>query len=130
MDVERFVIGAFSTVLAENEILVGLRIPKLSARSRWGHYKFCRKPGEFAEAIGAVLVDDERNVCRAVIGATHGAPHVIENAHFAAGRFDAQRAWAEIDVSGLADDEYERQIHHAALKRAAMRLAAAGAQAG
>src|SRR6476659_6598169 len=57
VDVQRFVTGAFSTVLDENEILVGLRIPKLSAAARWGHYKFCRKPGEFAEAIGAVLVD-------------------------------------------------------------------------
>ena len=44
--------GAFSTVLAEDEILVGLRIPKFSAGARWGYYKFSRKPGEFAEAIG------------------------------------------------------------------------------
>lgn len=127
VEVEKFVTGPFSTALAENEILTGLRIPKLSARARWGHYKFCRKPGEFAEAIGAVLVDQERGVCRAVIGATHGAPHVIENAQFVAERFDSEQVFAAIDAAGLAHDPYERQIHHAALKRAAMRLAAASA---
>ena len=124
VDIERFVTGAFSTVLNENEILIGLRIPKLSARARWGHYKFCRKPGEFAEAVGAVLVDPERNVCRAVIGATHGAPHVIEDARFLTERFDSERAFAAIEAAGLGDDPYERQIHHTALKRAALRVSA------
>ena len=114
--------GAFSTLLAENEILVGLRIPKLSAAARWGHYKFCRKPGEFAEALGAVLVDPDRNICRAVIGATHGAPHVIEDARFITEGFDSERALAAVVAAGLGDDPYEKQIHHTALKRAALRL--------
>lgn len=122
VDVARFVTGAFSTALEEREILVALRIPKLSARARWGHYKFCRKPGEFAEAIGAVLVDEERRVCRAVIGATRGAPHVIGNADFVAGRFDSERAFAELDAAGLGHEPYERQLYHAALRRAAARL--------
>jgi carbon-monoxide dehydrogenase medium subunit len=122
VEVERFVTGAFSTALTESEVLVGLRIPRLSARARWGHYKFCRKPGEFAEAIGAVLVDPERGICRALIGATHGAPHVIEDARFIAESFDSERAYAEIDAAGVAGDPYERQVHHAALKRASSRL--------
>src|SRR5581483_5780786 len=71
----QFIVGTFSTALGDNEILVGVRVPKLSTGARWGHYKFCRKPGEFAEAIGGVLHDPERRVCRAVIGAAHGAPH-------------------------------------------------------
>lgn len=130
VEAERFMTGPFSTVLAENEILVALRIPRLSARARWGHYKFCRKPGEFAEAIGAVLVDPDRDLCRAVIGATHGAPHVIEAAYFLADGFDSERALAAIDAAGLTDDPYERQIHHTALKRAALRLPAATQERG
>jgi carbon-monoxide dehydrogenase medium subunit len=118
--VERFMTGAFSTVLAENEILVGLRIPKFSASARWGHYKFSRKPGEFAEAMAAVVVDPGRGVCRAVIGATHGAPHVIADAHFLDGRYDAERALAAVVAAGVADDPYERQVHLTALKRAAL----------
>ena len=122
VEAERFVTGPFSTVLSENEILVGLRIQKFSARARWGHYKFCRKPGEFAEAIGGVVVDPDRDICRAVIGATNSAPHVIEKASFIAERFDSERVFAAIDAAGLGEDAYERQIHHTALKRAAMRL--------
>jgi carbon-monoxide dehydrogenase medium subunit len=122
VNVQGFVTGAFSTVLGESEILVGVRIPKLSARARWGHYKFCRKPGEFAEALGGVLMDQERNVCRAVIGATNSAPHVIENAQFVADHFDSERVFAAIDAAGLGDEPYERQLHHTALKRAASRL--------
>lgn len=124
VEARHFIAGSFSTVLAEDEILVALRIPKLSGGARWGHYKFCRKPGEFAEAIGGVIVDQDRNVCRAVIGATHSVPHVIDNADFVAERFDSERVYAAIDAAGLGHEPYERQIHHTALKRAASRLQA------
>ena len=116
---ERFVAGAFATALEEDEILVGLRVPKFSTGARWGHYKFCRKPGEFAEAIGGVVIDPERDVRRAVIGATHGAPRVIERFDE---RFDSEQVHAAISAAGLGDDPYERQVHHVALKRAALRL--------
>jgi aerobic carbon-monoxide dehydrogenase medium subunit len=124
MDVTRFITGAFSTVLADDEVLVGLRIRKLSTRARWGHYKFCRKPGEFAEAVGGVIVDPEHAFCRAIVGAAHGAPHVIDDAQFLVDRFDSEQAFAAIDAAALGDDPFERQIHYTALKRAALRLAA------
>ena len=38
--------------------------------------KACRKPGEFAHAMAAILID--RGVTRAVIGATGGSPIVLE----------------------------------------------------
>ena len=62
--VERFMTGAFSTVLAEDEILVGLRIPKFSAGARWGYYKFCRKTGEFAQTWhrNGKLIEEEGHV--------------------------------------------------------------------
>ena len=123
---ERFMTGAFATDLADDEILVGLRIPKLSAGARWGHYKFCRKPGEFAEAIGGVIDDPGRSIRRAVIGATGSTPHAIENAAFLVDGFDSGRVLAEIDGAGLGHDLYERQLRHTALKRAAARLAGRG----
>jgi carbon-monoxide dehydrogenase medium subunit len=122
---ERFMIGAFSTALEQNEILLGIRVPRLSASARWGHYKFCRKPGEFAEAMGAVLIDEDRGICRAVVGAVHGAPHVIEDARFLVERFDATRAMDAVAAAGV-DNEYERQIHFVALKRAALRALSPG----
>ena len=123
MPLEQFITGTFATALEESELLVGLRIPKLSANARWGHYKFCRKPGEFAEAIGAVLSDPERGVWKAVIGAGRGAPYVIPNAHFLVDRFESGEALAAVEAAGLGDDPYERQVHFVALKRAAMQLA-------
>jgi carbon-monoxide dehydrogenase medium subunit len=122
--VEKFVLGAFETALAEDELLVAVRIPKLSKAARWGYYKFCRKTGEFAEAIGAVLVDPDRKVCRAVIGATNSAPFVIPDARTIADKFNPEEALRFVDAAGLGDDPYERQMHFVALKRAALRLAA------
>jgi carbon-monoxide dehydrogenase medium subunit len=117
--------GAFSTVLEENEILLGIRIPRLAPNARWGHYKFCRKPGEFAEAMAAVLIDDARGIRKAVIGAVHGPPRVIDDATFIADGFDSGRAVEAVDVAGIGEDEYERQIHFVALKRAAARALSA-----
>jgi carbon-monoxide dehydrogenase medium subunit len=115
-----FVTGAFTTALAEDEILTAVRIPKLSATARWGYYKFCRKPGEFAEALAAVLVDSERDVCRAVIGATHRTPHVIADVR----GLDGNTALQAVESAGVGDDPYERQLHHTALKRALAQLEA------
>ncbi len=70
-----FIRGAFRTALHPGELLRAVRIAKLSPGARWGYVKACRKPGEFAHAMAAVLVD--RDVTRAVIGATGGAPIVL-----------------------------------------------------
>jgi len=121
---DRFMLGAFATVLADDEVLVALRVPKLSRDARWGHYKFCRKPGEFAEAIGAVLVDRERGVRRVLVGATHGAPYVADDAGLLEARVGLERLDAWVEAAGVANDPYERQIHRAALKRAALQLSA------
>ena len=48
--------GAFATVLAEDELVVAVEVPKLSASARWGYWKFCRKTGEFPEASAAMLL--------------------------------------------------------------------------
>lgn len=71
-----FIVGSFRTALRPGELLRAVRIPRLSADARWGYVKTCRKPGEFAHAMAAVLAD--RGVTRAVIGATGGAPIILE----------------------------------------------------
>ena len=72
---EGFVRGAYATALAPGEVLCAVRIPKTSAR--FGYYKFCRKPGEFAHAMAAVVVEGARR--RAAIGASGGAPLVLHD---------------------------------------------------
>jgi carbon-monoxide dehydrogenase medium subunit len=115
--VERFIKGLFETDLAPGEILVAIRIPKLSPRGRAGYWKFCRKAGEFAQAIGAAVEDPERGFSRGVIGATGSAPYVFSKP-------ETQSVFKAVDAAGLAGDPYNRQLHAVALRRAIERMAA------
>ncbi len=77
LPVAQFVTGAYETALGADEILESITVPRLSARARFGYFKLCRKAGEFALAMGAVLNDPERGQLRIVIGATKGRPIVL-----------------------------------------------------
>jgi carbon-monoxide dehydrogenase medium subunit len=114
-----FMHGAFTTALADDEILVGLCVPRCSARTQFGYYKYCRKVGEFAEAIGAVLVDPARGIKRAVIGATAGAPRLVEEID-AVLALDLAAIEREVRAAGC-EDAYELRMHTVALKRAVQR---------
>jgi carbon-monoxide dehydrogenase medium subunit len=102
-----FVEAAFQTVLGETEILTAIDIPALSAGARWGWVKLCRKAGEFAEAIAAVLRDPARGIARAVIGATRGAPIVLD-----------ELSEAATSEALSTFDPIDRRLHRAALRRA------------
>ena len=111
-----FMQAAFTTVLDESEILVGVRIVRCSPGTKFGYFKFCRKVGEFAEAIGAVLLDPARGVRRAIVGATAGAPYLVRNID-AVLAGDAEAIATEVRAAGC-DEPYEFQMHAVALKRA------------
>jgi carbon-monoxide dehydrogenase medium subunit len=112
--VSEFMSGAFETALEVGEILRGVLIPNLSSAARWGYYKFCRKAGDFAEAIGAVLDDPARGVARTVLGATNARPIVID------GAYGDDGVRASINARGGEMDAYEHQVHFVTAKRAAM----------
>src|SRR4051794_19603938 len=78
--VGELMLGVFEAALEASELLEAIRIPRLSASARWGYHKISRKTGEFAHAIGAVLDDPDRGVCRAVIGAIDTLPIVLADA--------------------------------------------------
>ena len=124
--IEDFVTGAFEVALDPGEILEAVRIPRLSRSARWGFYKICRKTGELAQAIAAVLHDPERSVFRAVIGATESRPIVFTDAaSLFSGKpraglpaaFDAGAAARVLSAAGMTDP-FDNQIHVVALKRA------------
>ena len=124
--IEDFVTGAFEAALEPGEIIEAVRIPRLSRSAHWGYYKICRKPGELAQAIGAVLHDPERSVLRAVIGATESRPIVFPDAASLFGgkssgglatAFDAAAAARALDAAGMTD-RYDNRIHVVALTRA------------
>jgi carbon-monoxide dehydrogenase medium subunit len=75
---EDFIRGAFATALAEDEVLVAVELPHLSARARWGYHKLCRKSGEFAKAIGVVVLDPASGLSRVLAGAVESAPVLLQ----------------------------------------------------
>jgi len=123
--VEDYMLGALEADLRPDELLVSVKAPRLGPSARWGYYKICRKTGEFAHAIGAFVVDPDRDVCRAVIGATETRPIVIADARSvvadgAPGRFNSDAA-DQLATSAGMNDPLERQTHIVALRRAVER---------
>ncbi len=120
MPVEQFVTGAYETALAPGEILEAIRLPRLSATGRLGYYKVCRKAGEFALAIGAVLNDPERGQLRVAIGATGRPPIVIGDANGlkdSVGPFDPETLSRLMEAHGI-ENRIERRQRIAALDHA------------
>ena len=121
---EDFQIGAFTVALEPEEVVCGFEIPTFSANAYWGHYKVCRKPGEFADSIGTVVVDSDRGFARAVVGATDGAPLMLPAvaerlAASGADGFGIEETKQAIADTGATFDSYLTQIHAVALSRAA-----------
>src|SRR6185503_13935308 len=66
--------GLMETCLAEAELLKGVLVPRLSPQARWSYKKFCRKVGEFAHSIAAVVLDPALGIANVVVGAVGGKP--------------------------------------------------------
>ena len=130
LPVEAYVTGALETALTPDELLETVRVPVHSKNARWGYYKVCRKTGEYAHAIGAVLLDRTRNVFRAVIGATERKPLVLTDAKALfngsdnLANFDRSAADSMLASSGMGDP-LDRKIHVVALVRAIQKAASA-----
>jgi aerobic carbon-monoxide dehydrogenase medium subunit len=127
-----FILGPLESALLPGEIVEAIRVPVMAASAQWGYFKSCRKTGEFADAIGAVLIDPDAGTARVVIGALEAAPILVENATELFGgritgdfkaRFDARSADAMLEQAGLSD-AVDRHIHVAVLRRAIVEAAA------
>lgn len=116
-------LAAFTSVLEDHELVVGVEVPKLSDTARWGHARFSKKVGKSAEASSVVVIDRARDVARVVISQSEGGPlslHTLEPSALAAeGRGfsdDALREALDAAGAGLQGFELQLQIHN--LKRA------------
>jgi aerobic carbon-monoxide dehydrogenase medium subunit len=56
--------GAFTTALADDEVLAAIRIPLLPAGHGWAYQKMKRKVGDYATAAAAVLLVLDGDSCR------------------------------------------------------------------
>lgn len=131
VEADAFIADPLTTVLEPGEIVEAIRVPRLSDAARWGHYKLCVKPGDFAESLAAVVRDPDRDLCRvALAGATH-APILLEGV---AGLVAGSGGWSdalgaeikeaagrEIAAAGFADadDRYAMNVHATVTVRAA-----------
>jgi carbon-monoxide dehydrogenase medium subunit len=68
-----FITGAMQTVLSEDELLIAVFVPDLPDNKRFGYFKLCRKTGELASAMAAVLRSPDQDHC-VVFGSLPGAP--------------------------------------------------------
>jgi carbon-monoxide dehydrogenase medium subunit len=130
--IEEFITGALESALQPGEIVEAVRVPTMTASAQWGYVKACRKHGEFAHAIAAVLIDPERATARVVIGALEAAPIVLGDAAALFGgrvtgdfkqHFDARVADALLMKAGVTN-AVDRHIHVAVLGRAVNEAAA------
>jgi carbon-monoxide dehydrogenase medium subunit len=129
---EDFIVGALECALRPGEIVETIHVPTMPASAHWGYVKSCRKTGEFAHALAAVMIDPTAAIARVVIGAIDSAPIVIANAEELFGgrvagdykeRFDARVADAILAKAGVSDAVH-RHIHVNVLKRAVREAAA------
>jgi carbon-monoxide dehydrogenase medium subunit len=127
-----FIVGALESTLAAGEIVAAIHVPARAASAHWGYVKSCRKTGEFAHALAAVLIDPSAATARIVIGAIESAPIVVTDAAELFGgridreykqRFDTRVADAILVKAGIADAT-RRHIHISVLSRAIREAAA------
>jgi carbon-monoxide dehydrogenase medium subunit len=111
-----FVKGIFETALASDELLRAVEVPVLPAEARWGHWKFCRKVGEFSKATSCVLALPGQPP-RAVLAALDGPPLVIGDAQALMREPAAEAARIVAGVPGLT--AWRRALAETALRRAA-----------
>lgn len=123
-----FMLGTFSTALELGEVLEAIELKALSAGTRWGYFRLCRKVGEFPDAIGAVLLDNGRNIARVVAGGVEGRPALLPGVAQAVAESGAVPELAVIEAAieeiepGI--DPIDRQLHAAAVRRAIARALA------
>ena len=133
-----FFLGIYTTALAEDEILVSIRVPAFAARTGWAYEKLKRKTGDWATAGAAVVLRLDAGVVSHVrIALTNVAPTAIrvttaEDALFGQALTDASiNAAAEAAMAACdpaedlrGDIEYKTAMAGQMLKRA-IRAAAA-----
>jgi len=117
-----FMLGAFTTLLEEGEIISAILVPKIAATLRWGYYKLCRKTGEFPHASACAAFDAQTGLARVVIGALDGPPTALDELARSIAKQGPDGATPEAIAAGVARampsaDAIDRSTHEAAVER-------------
>jgi carbon-monoxide dehydrogenase medium subunit len=125
-----FLRGAFSTALRPDELLEGVRAPRLSKRAQWSYYRVRRGENASPDAIGAVVIDPALGFSRTVLSGGRQIPRDLpvlsarligtDGADFAS-KFDLRSATEVVTQNCFGDDSIEAQIYATVLYRAVRR---------
>jgi carbon-monoxide dehydrogenase medium subunit len=128
--VSDFLRDAFTTVLGPEDLLEGVRVPKLSQWARWSYYRVRRGANASPDATGAVVIDPERGFCRTVLSGGRQLPRDLpevarrvisaDGADFAS-IFDLRRATEVVTQNRFGDDSIEVQIYATVMSRVVRR---------
>jgi len=129
--------GIMTTALEPDELLAEVRLPLLSAATRWGFYEFNRRAGDFALGMALVAYDVANGVIaapRVGVGGAEAHPRRIAQAEAQlAGKspgvaFAAAGAAAAAAIDPLTDAQtdavYRRELVAVVTRRALERAAA------
>lgn len=114
---DRFVIGVLETALKSDELLRAIELPALTDAARWGHWKFCRKVGEFSKATACVLTAPGM-APRAVLAALDRPPLVMADASALLAEPEAEAVRIVAMFNDLSP--WRRALAETALRRAAI----------
>ena len=127
---DRFFVGYLTTILEPDDVLEAVLVPKLPAGSRVGYHKFCRKHGEFAQSLAAVVAGSPGSGpggSRVVLGSAGSTPLVLASV----AAIVAERRWrdgieseirravvADLAALGKTLDAYDAHLHSTIVVRA------------
>jgi aerobic carbon-monoxide dehydrogenase medium subunit len=121
LGVDQLITAPLETALKPNELIEAVEIPIRGARV--GHYKICRKPGDFAESIACIALADR--TARVVISGHGQIPAVLTKAGELVASGDdgvLGRAVVEDLQPFVMMSDYHRRLHQTAVVRAAREL--------
>lgn len=122
-----FFVGYLAPALEEHDIITAVSVPRLPNGSRTGFRKFCRKSGEFAHSLAAVVLAGTQ-ISRVVLGGAIGKPILLPAVAMIAGSAggwrdgmdkELRRAVAhDLKAVGAELDDYEAHLHATIVSRA------------
>lgn len=105
-----FLLGPLTTALADDEIILEVRLPPWPAGRRWAFSEFARRPGDFALAGVAIFydLDAQQRACNTHIGVL-GACHYSKRLPLAERALDGKPVHAETaqSVATIASEEVD-----------------------
>jgi aerobic carbon-monoxide dehydrogenase medium subunit len=124
--VSDFVKGAMDTAIREGELITHVLVPRLSPAAHWGHAKYAKKLGDFAESMAVAVVDPTRQSARIVLGRRADPPALMHSVSALLALEGCEPAPEPLHAAIEADLKIARADHgdavmHAAIVRRAVR---------